>query len=205
MSYDYEQTHENIMKSAREQFREKGFLGASIRKICADAGVTNGAFYAHFDSKEDLFCSIVRPCLEGLDNIYSDEKDMYLSISCAEDILLAFRNAYRSLDNMIKYLCDNREDFMLILESSRGTEYEDFQEKIIRSEVESMKEFFEISKEYIKNKENISDNIIKMGSSFLISTVFEGLKNGLNAEEILHETKLVSDYCAAGYKCVLGI
>jgi hypothetical protein len=44
-----------------------------------------------------------------------------------------------------------------------------------------------------------------MGSAFLISTVFESLKKGMNAEEIIHETKLVSDYCAAGYKCVLGI
>ena len=40
---------------------DKGFSGASIRQICKDAGVTNGAFYAHLASKEDLFDKIVRP------------------------------------------------------------------------------------------------------------------------------------------------
>ena len=205
MSYDYEQTHENILNSARVQFREKGYLEASIRKICSDAGVTNGAFYSHFASKEDLFCSIVKPCIDGLNEIYSDEKETYFKISCSEDVLNSFRNAYISLEKMIRYVCDHREDFLLLLESGRGTIYEGFQDRIIDAEVESMKKLFKISSKYIKNKENISENLIRMGSAFLISTVFEGIRNGLNAEEIIHETKLVSDYCAAGYKCVFGI
>ncbi len=205
MSYDYEQTHENILNSARVQFREKGYLDASIRKICSDAGVTNGAFYSHFVSKEDLFRSIVEPCLDGLNDIYSEEKKSYLKISSSDDVVDSFRNAYVSLEKMIRYVCEHRNDFILLLESSRGTVYEDFQEGIIEAEADSMKKFFKLSRKYIRNKENISENIIKMGSAFLISTVFESLKKGMNAEEIIHETKLVSDYCAAGYKCVLGI
>lgn len=205
MSYDYEQTHENILISARAQFMEKGFADASIRKICTDAGVTNGAFYSHFSSKEDLFCSIVKPSIEGLSDIYDDETESFLEINGPEDVIKAFRDAYKSLDKLIGYVCDHREDFVLILEAGRGTAFENFQDGLIESEVESMKSFFEVSKKFIKNKENISDNIIKMGSSFLISTVFEGLKKGMSAGEIIHETKLVSDYCAAGYKCVLGI
>ena len=205
MSYDYEQTHENILISARAQIMEKGLADASIRKICTDAGVTNGAFYSHFSSKEDLFCSIVKPSIEGLSDIYDDETESFLEINGPEDVIKAFRDAYKSLDKLIGYVCDHREDFVLILEAGRGTAFENFQDGLIESEVESMKSFFEVSKKFIKNKENISDNIIKMGSSFLISTVFEGLKKGMSAGEIIHETKLVSDYCAAGYKCVLGI
>ena len=205
MSYDYEQTHENFLISARAQFMEKGIADASIRKICTDAGVTNGAFYSHFSSKEDLFCSIVKPSIEGLSDIYDDETESFLEINGPEDVIKAFRDAYKSLDKLIGYVCDHREDFVLILEAGRGTAFENFQDGLIESEVESMKNFFEVSKKFIKNKENISDNIIKMGSSFLISTVFEGLKKGMSAGEIIHETKLVSDYCAAGYKCVLGI
>ena len=205
MSYDYEQTHENILKSARQQFKEKGFRDASIRKICKDAGVTNGAFYAHFCSKEDLFCSIVNPCIEGLTRIYADEEDDYLDIKSSEDVVRAFKEAYLGLDKLIQYVCDNRDDFVLILDSSAGTAFENFQEKLTEFETDSMKKFFEVSKKYIKNQDNISDNIIKMGASFLISTVFDGLRKGKNAEEILHETKVVSDYCAAGYKYVLGL
>ena len=66
MSYDYNKTHELILKSAEEQFQKEGFRNASIRRICSDAGVTNGAFYAHFDSKEALFKELVEPAVEGL-------------------------------------------------------------------------------------------------------------------------------------------
>lgn len=54
MPYDYESTHRQILLSAMKNFSEVGFRDASIRTICKDAGVTNGAFYAHFKSKDDL-------------------------------------------------------------------------------------------------------------------------------------------------------
>jgi len=205
MSYDYEQTHENIIKSAKNQFREKGFREASIRSICNDAGVTNGAFYSHFESKEDLFSQIVNPCIEGLNALYADEKNISLNIRDTEDILKAFERTYNSTGKLIEYVCKNREDFLLILESSDGTVYENFLNSLIESETNSMSSFLKLSKKYINNPKNISNNIIKMGASFLINTVFECLRNGMDAEDIRQETKLVSDYCMAGYKYLLGI
>ena len=55
MSRDFQQTHENLLFCAQKHFLEYGFERASIREICKDAHVTNGAFYNHFDDKEALF------------------------------------------------------------------------------------------------------------------------------------------------------
>ena len=49
-------TLERIQQVAMEEFAEKGFLGASLRQIVKQAGVTTGAFYGYFSSKEALFC-----------------------------------------------------------------------------------------------------------------------------------------------------
>ena len=54
-------TLERIQQAAMEEFSEKGFLGASLRKIVKNAGVTTGAFYGYFSSKEALFASLVEP------------------------------------------------------------------------------------------------------------------------------------------------
>ncbi len=54
-------TLEKIQQAALEEFSEKGFLGASLRQIVKNAGVTTGAFYGYFSSKEALFASIVEP------------------------------------------------------------------------------------------------------------------------------------------------
>ena len=43
-----------ILEAARRQFRRHGFEDASIDRIMASAGLTRGAFYVHFRSKEHL-------------------------------------------------------------------------------------------------------------------------------------------------------
>ena len=54
-------TLEKIQRAAMEEFTEKGFQGASLRQIVKQAGVTTGALYGYFSSKEALFASIVEP------------------------------------------------------------------------------------------------------------------------------------------------
>ena len=54
-------TLEHILQAAMEEFSDKGFLGASLRQIVKKAGVTTGAFYGYFSSKEALFNAIVEP------------------------------------------------------------------------------------------------------------------------------------------------
>lgn len=57
MRYPASQTaekHEKILKEAARAFRERGFDGAGVAEIMKAAGLTHGAFYAHFASKEEL-------------------------------------------------------------------------------------------------------------------------------------------------------
>ncbi|MEV1026122.1 ScbR family autoregulator-binding transcription factor [Streptomyces sp. NPDC050264] len=48
------QTRKAILRAAAETFDEYGYAGASINMILKRAGLTTGAMYFHFDSKEDL-------------------------------------------------------------------------------------------------------------------------------------------------------
>ncbi len=55
--YDKEhkrQTRERIIEAAGRRLKADGIDGSGVSTLMADAGLTNGAFYAHFDSKEDL-------------------------------------------------------------------------------------------------------------------------------------------------------
>ena len=55
-----EQTTLNlILSAAMQEFLEKGFKSASLRNIVKIAGVTTGAFYGYYHSKEDLFEAMV--------------------------------------------------------------------------------------------------------------------------------------------------
>ncbi len=54
------------MTAARALFAEKGFAGTSTEEIVRTAGVTRGAMYHHFASKEDVFEAVLAREQEGL-------------------------------------------------------------------------------------------------------------------------------------------
>ena len=52
-------TRRRIVEAAGRRLKRDGIDGSGVATLMADAGLTNGAFYAHFDSKEDLVVSTV--------------------------------------------------------------------------------------------------------------------------------------------------
>jgi TetR/AcrR family transcriptional regulator, transcriptional repressor for nem operon len=58
-------TRQRITETAGRRFKRDGIDGSGIATLMADAGLTNGAFYAHFESKDDLVATIVADQLLG--------------------------------------------------------------------------------------------------------------------------------------------
>src|ERR687887_1247244 len=52
-------TRQRILEAAARRFKQDGIDGAGVATVMADAGLTNGAFYAHFKSKEDLVANVL--------------------------------------------------------------------------------------------------------------------------------------------------
>ena len=52
-------TRQRILEAAGRRFKRDGIDGAGVATLMSDAGLTNGAFYAHFDSKEDLVANVL--------------------------------------------------------------------------------------------------------------------------------------------------
>lgn len=52
-------TRQRIIETAGRRFKQDGIDGSGVAALMADAGLTNGAFYAHFQSKDDLVANVV--------------------------------------------------------------------------------------------------------------------------------------------------
>jgi TetR/AcrR family transcriptional repressor of nem operon len=88
--------HEQILNEAARLFRERGFAGAGVAEIMKAAGLTHGAFYAHFPSKAALAAEAVgRAFAQSEDRIYASAAD-------ATDPKRAF------LDNYLSFAHRNR-------------------------------------------------------------------------------------------------
>ena len=102
-------TLERIQQAALDEFSEKGFLGASLRQIVKHAGVTTGAFYGYFSSKEALFASIVEPHAAILMSKYVDAHISFSELPAEEqpEHLGGESGAY--IHWMVDYVCQHRE------------------------------------------------------------------------------------------------
>jgi AcrR family transcriptional regulator len=52
-------TRQRIVEAAGRRFKQDGIDGAGVAVVMSDAGLTNGAFYGHFSSKEDLVANVL--------------------------------------------------------------------------------------------------------------------------------------------------
>ena len=52
-------TRQRIIETAGRRLKRDGIDGSGVATLMADAGLTNGAFYAHFASKDDLVATVI--------------------------------------------------------------------------------------------------------------------------------------------------
>src|SRR5512147_1401810 len=70
-----EETRSRILEAAIKLFSHRGYNKASVDDICAEAGISKGAFYHHFESKQALFRALLDSWLKAIDNAIEASKD----------------------------------------------------------------------------------------------------------------------------------
>jgi len=71
-----EETRSKILESAIKLFSTRGFNAASVDDICKDAGISKGAFYHHFETKQALFLALLDGWLQTIDSAIEASKEM---------------------------------------------------------------------------------------------------------------------------------
>jgi AcrR family transcriptional regulator len=62
-----EETRGRILDAAVRKFAIAGYDAASVDDICAEAGVSKGAFYHHFPTKQSIFLALMQGWLTTID------------------------------------------------------------------------------------------------------------------------------------------
>ncbi len=67
-----EETRSRILKAAEVCFAQSGYDGTSVAQICQAAGVSKGALYHHFSSKEELYLALMHNDLAGKKALFGE-------------------------------------------------------------------------------------------------------------------------------------
>jgi hypothetical protein len=130
MAHDKE-TREKLIESAKAEFMEKGYNKASLRTICANAGVTTGALYFFFEDKADLFRAIVGKPDDELFSIMQSHFDEDDEIIMSPDYDAAEDDHSEIAQVLIHHIYSNYDAAILLLTKSQGSEYENLVDRIV--------------------------------------------------------------------------
>lgn len=117
-------TRQKLLDSAKKEFLDKGYMKASLRTICKNAGVTTGALYFFFQDKEDLLSKLVEEPLKQL--VFMVQQ--HFSEEFAADEALAPTGIdtrdVRAAKMVVRFMYQHYDEFLILLTKSQGSAYE---------------------------------------------------------------------------------
>ena len=106
---------DKITAAAKQEFLEKGYTGASLRKIAEKAGATVGAIQTRYSSKDELFVCLLKPLLDDIAGLFQSTKADYYAETDA-DMLTGLREAMQHESAAIlRLIFEHYEEAVLLL------------------------------------------------------------------------------------------
>ena len=68
MQHRSEETRQHILEAATHLFSSTGYDATGVAEICQAAGVSKGAFYHHFPTKQAVFMALLNSYLNGIES-----------------------------------------------------------------------------------------------------------------------------------------
>ena len=131
-----------ITAAAFEEFSEKGYAGASLRKIAEKAGATVGAIQIRYKSKDELFVSLLKPFLSEIEAAFQSIRSDYYS-GADEGIPARLRASIQRESAVILHLIfDHYDEAVLLLYQSAGSSLEGFFDTLVARKIEESAAFF---------------------------------------------------------------
>lgn len=205
MSEGKQSTLEKIHRAAKQEFIEKGFQAASLRNMVKTAGVTTGAFYGYYSSKEELFDALVAEQAEYVLKLFDNTINDFEKLSGEEQTKQLPETSDYTILRMLDYVYENYDAFKLILLHAEGTKYADFLHQLVVREEASTFTYIETLKQMGGSVEPINPQLIHMVASGLFTGVFETIVHDMRKEEAKEYVLQLERFYMAGWEELLGV
>ena len=180
-----------LLKSARKEFAEHGFLKAELKTICDNAGVTTGAVYKRYKGKEELFCAVVRDTAAVLDDFVSVRKDPDFSKLTDREVCDTWIMNEEYTMDLFRTLWKIRGDFVLLLEKSAGTMYENYGHDFALRMTEAYMRYYAEAKKRGLAKADISKTEMHVLCTAFWTAIYEPFVHKMSWKEIEEHCKVI--------------
>lgn len=204
MGDEEKSTLEKILTCAKAEFSQKGFQAASLRNIVKTAGVTTGAFYGYFDSKEALFDALVGEQYDTVMEMYRETQEAFAKLPPKEQMAGMGELSGACMERMLEYAYANKDAFRLILCSSEGTRYAGLVHEMVEIEVEATHAFAAVLESLGHARHQLDPALEHILVSGMFSAFFEMIIHEMPYEKASVYLNGLRAFYTAGWKQIMG-
>lgn len=193
-----------IHAAAKEEFLKKGFKSASLRNIVKTAGVTTGAFYGYYGSKEELFDALVGEQYETFMNCYCRAQQDFAGLPPEEQPENMGSISGKCMHDMLLYAYENLDEFKLILCCSEGTRYAGMIDEMVEIEVKGTHDYLKVLNTLGRPSPEIDSRLEHILITGMFNAFFELVIHKMplcEAEKYLTELR---EFYTAGWMKIMG-
>ena len=196
-------TLNKIQQAAIDEFLEKGFRGASLCQIVKHAGVTTGAFYGYFSSKEALFASIVEPHAQAIMANFMEAQLRFADLPKNEQPSHMGIESSSCIDWMVDYICEHRDPIKLLLSKAEGTSYENFVHNIVEVEVEYTLKYMDVLRELGYTVPRLDKTLCHIIASGMFGGIFEVVIHDIPKKQAMRDVGQLRAFYTAGWLALI--
>lgn len=204
MSGAEQTTLERIHKAAREEFLKKGFEAASLRNIVKKAGVTTGAFYGYYESKEALFDYIAGRHYRYVMNCYRKAQEEFASLPAEQQPENMGEISGDCMLDMLLYAYDNLEEFKILLCSSQGTRYAGMIDEMADIEIKYTHAYQEVLESLGRPSKSIDARLEHILVTGMFGAFFELVIHEMPIEQAKIYLEELRQFYTAGWMKIMG-
>lgn len=200
MSTKAEDTEKNILNTARKHFLKDGFSGASLRNIVKDAGLTTGAFYKYYSTKEALFDALTDPYIEHIYQIYDRVVEDFEKLSAKEQTSNMSDTSGDGMDQMIDYIYEHYDNFRLLLKCGDSGKFETFIHNMVDREMRSSLEYVKKMKEDGIEIPIVGESLMHMIYTGFFSSIFQIIEHDIDKETAKRNVHKLREFNTGGWE-----
>lgn len=186
-------TKEKFLEEGKKEFLKNGYKETSLRQLCKNLGLTQGAYYGCFNGKADLFDAIVSKPAEELFNFYVKFHKDYMALDPNTQYQLVGDVSTEALNIMLDYMYKYYDEFKLLFCRSVGTKYESYMEQFIAVEVASTRQFLNAMEINGFFTADIDDQLSHNLATMLFKGIIEAFEHDMtyeHAKKYIHKLRI---------------
>lgn len=134
MQIQKDEVKNKIIEAALEEFLLYGYTQSSMRNIASMAGITVGNIYSYFSSKEDLFENVISNTVEELKDL------VFMEVPPSNSDNPSSSTSIIEMTHFVTTVfLNNRTQFLILMDGSIGSRYEDIKVRLIELAEERLK------------------------------------------------------------------